>query len=194
MNIYGTLGVTRTLPMVSKLGFDSDSPARFTLMAKDVGEITKMRLSTKQSDGWLCKDVTITHRGKSFPFSVDKWVEFPLAATVDTNVDIKYTFIIGTGAQEGADTTAMIWITLFGTQGQSRTLPLKTGFKKGAMDTVSFKTRDIGMLTGVKLQNKDTDNWYCNGITVKYGADSVPLRVAKWVTPTADAQANRDGN
>jgi len=194
VNIYGTLGVTRTLPMVRKMGFDSEAPANFTLMAKDVGEITKMRLSTMQTDGWKCEDVTITHRGKSFPFSVDKWVEFPLAATVDTSVDIKYTFFIGTGVEEGADTAAMIWITMYGTQGQSRTLPLKTGFKKGSMETVSFQTRDIGRLTGVKLQNKAADNWYCNGITVNYGASSVPLRVAKWVTPTADAMVNRDGN
>lgn len=181
VNVYGTLGVTRTLPIPADTGFNKDAVARYTLQAKDVGDLTKVRLSTRSADGWKCKDVTITKDGKAYPFSVDKWIQFPLAATVDTNVDIKYSFTIKTGSKKGADTGAMIYITLYGTRGQSRYLPLKTGFAAGSTETVTFKTQDVGYLTRIKLTSTSTDEWYCENIVVNYDGVTARFDTRKWL-------------
>jgi len=186
VNIYGSMGVTRTLSLPSS-GFQKDAISRFTLHSKDVGELTKLRLSTLSDNDWKCKDVTITKEGKVYPFSVDRWVQYPLAATVDTNVDIKYSFTIVTGNEEGSDTTAMVYITLYGTRGQSRYLPLKTGFLRDSTEAVTFKTQDVGHLTRIKLTSTSTDNWYCKDMTVQYKGDEVKFRVDKWlVYPESD--------
>jgi hypothetical protein len=181
INIYGTMGVTRTLPLMSLTGFRRGATSKFTVSAKDVGELTKVRLSTTNSDEWNCKDMVITKRGQVFPFSIDKWIVYPLAATVDTSVDVKYTFNIVTGTKTGADTTAMVFITLFGAKGQSRRLPLQTGFAKGSAETVSFMTQDVGKLTSIKLSSDSPDAWYCEGVTVKYGTSTVKFGVGRWL-------------
>lgn len=156
--------------------------------------MTKVRLSTRSSDGWKCKDVTITKDGKAYPFSLDKWVQFPLAATIDTNSDIKYSFTITTGNETGADTAGMIYITLYGSKGQSRYLPLKTGFDIGSTYTVSFKTQDVGHLTRIKLTSTATDDWFCSELIVQYKGDTARFEVDKWVEYPAspDIYVERD--
>lgn len=187
INIYGTLGVTRTLALKPADGFKLGTTARLNLHAKDVGDLTKVRLSTRSPDAWMCKDVTIWKMSKVYPFSVDKWVQFPLAATVDTNADIKYSLAIMTGNMVSAETSSTIYITLYGTGGQSRYLPLKTGFLRGSTETVSFKTRDVGYLTKIKLTSTATDGWYCQHILVRYNGQTAYFKVQKWVDYPAAA-------
>jgi len=183
IHIYGTLGATRKL-MLAEDGMDGQN-TEVNVQARDVGEITKLRLTTKDVEGWKCQDITIRKTGTIFPFSVDRWNVYPVAASVDVNVDIKYTFTVTTGTMRGASTTAMIYITLYGSQGQSRYLPLKTGFTNGTVETVSFKTQDVGQLTRVKLTTTATDDWLCDHIAVGYKDTEVNFEAHKWlVFPT----------
>lgn len=196
INIYGTLGVTRTLPLKAQssgIAFKKGTAARIQLKAKDVGDLTKVRLSTRSPVAWSCKDIVIWKAGKVYPFSVDKCIQFPLAATVDTAVDVKYSLAVMTGSMPKAETGGTIYITLYGTRGQSRYLPLKEGFAKGTTETISFKTRDVGDLTKVKLTSTVEDGWYCKSILVRYKDQTANFNVANWVQypHAANIVANR---
>lgn len=83
-----------------------------------------------------------------------------------------YRITTRTGAMEYAGTDSYIYITLFGTKGNSGERLLDNAdnnFERGRADIFSIEMRDIGEITKVRVKNVywgEYPGWFLDGVTV----------------------------
>ncbi|KAM6965464.1 lipoxygenase homology domain-containing protein 1 [Aplochiton taeniatus] len=185
-----------------------------------LGHITKDGKKVKSEAFWHVMEVVVTekemgnkyffHCGALIPLAAkkDKFQTFECFKTIESFaskvrslVPVKYEIITITGDVKGAGTDANVYITLYGSNGDSGKRPLRQKFRnlfeRGQTDRFVLEMLDLGELLRVKVEHDNTSSdggWYLKCVEVTNTANSVTtiFQCGKWLdTVKADSQIQR---
>lgn len=192
ISLYGTEGTLEDYEL-NELGFDfrrGESSAFSIRMARELGDIEKIRIRHDNSglfSGWYLEDVTVTRTGggteeKKWYFICDQWLakkegdglmDRTLDAVPGRTGPMVYELSVRTGDVRRAGTNADVYITLHGTNGNSREYLLDdkgNDFRKGKTDTfIVRELADLGELTSVRIRHDGSGlfpGWYLEDIRI----------------------------
>ncbi|KAJ7993944.1 hypothetical protein DPEC_G00259930 [Dallia pectoralis] len=185
-----------------------------------VGHTTKENKKVKGEAFWHLLEVVVTEKelGNKYFFNCDariplaakrdKFLNFECFKTVESFaskicnlVPVKYEIIVITGDVKGAGTDSNVFITIYGTNGDSGKRPLKQKFRnlfeRGQTDRFVLEILDLGELLRVKVEHDKSSmnaGWYLECVEVTNTANSVTtiFMCGKWLDPhKADGEAQR---
>uniref|UniRef100_A0A8C9S0Y2 Lipoxygenase homology PLAT domains 1 n=1 Tax=Scleropages formosus TaxID=113540 RepID=A0A8C9S0Y2_SCLFO len=201
---------------------------RFEFSSKNVGDIAGICLGHIPKDGkkvktesyWHVQEVVITEkelenkfifrcnaliplsskRDDFMTFECSKAVE-SFASKARSLVPVKYEIIIITGDEKCAGTDANVFITIYGSNGDSGRRPLRQKFRnlfeRGRTDRFLLELLDVGELLRVKVEHDNSGmnpSWLLDRVEVTNTANGVTtiFMCGKWLdTKKADGQIYR---
>lgn len=139
-------------------------------------------------------------RDKFLTFECFKTIE-SFASKVRSLVPVKYEIIVITGDVKRAGTDSNVYITIYGSNGDSGKRSLKQKFRnlfeRGQTDHFILEMLDLGELLRVKVEHDGSSHnsgWYLECVEVTNTANSVTtiFLCGKWLDPQkADGQIQR---
>nr|KAF6471720.1 lipoxygenase homology domains 1 [Molossus molossus] len=165
--------------------FEFDSVFLGDLAAICVGHLTREdRFIPKRELVWHVKTVTITEMeyGNVYFFNCDMLIPLKrkrkyfkvfevtkttesFASKIQSLVPVKYEVIVTTGYEPGAGTDANVFVTIFGSNGDTGKRELKQKmrnlFERGSTDHFFLETLDLGELRKVRVEHDSSG--YCSG-------------------------------
>uniref|UniRef100_A0A8C8JME5 PLAT domain-containing protein n=1 Tax=Oncorhynchus tshawytscha TaxID=74940 RepID=A0A8C8JME5_ONCTS len=200
----------------------------FEFSSKHVGEIagicvghtTKDSKKVKGEAFWHVLEVVVTEKGLENKYLFHCDAQIPLAAKRDkfltfecfktiesfaskvrSLVPVKYEIIVITGDVKRAGTDSNVYITIYGSNGDSGKRSLKQKFRnlfeRGQTDHFILEMLDLGELLRVKVEHDGSSHnsgWYLECVEVTNTANSVTtiFLCGKWLDPQkADGQIQR---
>uniref|UniRef100_A0A8C7S9W1 Lipoxygenase homology domains 1b n=1 Tax=Oncorhynchus mykiss TaxID=8022 RepID=A0A8C7S9W1_ONCMY len=200
----------------------------FEFSSKHVGEIagicvghtTKDSKKVKGESFWHVLEVVVTEKGLGNKYLFHCDAQIPLAAKRDkfltfecfktiesfaskvrSLVPVKYEIIVITGDVKRAGTDSNVYITIYGSNGDSGKRSLKQKFRnlfeRGQTDHFILEMLDLGELLRVKVEHDGSSHnsgWYLECVEVTNTANSVTtiFLCGKWLDPQkADGQIQR---
>uniref|UniRef100_A0A673ZXJ7 Lipoxygenase homology PLAT domains 1 n=1 Tax=Salmo trutta TaxID=8032 RepID=A0A673ZXJ7_SALTR len=200
----------------------------FEFSSKHVGEIagicvghtTKDSKKVKGEAFWHVLEVVVTEKGLGNKYLFHCDAQIPLAAKRDkfltfecfktiesfaskvrSLVPVKYEIIVITGDVKRAGTDSNVYITIYGSNGDSGKRALKQKFRnlfeRGQTDCFILEMLDLGELLRVKVEHDGSSHnsgWYLECVEVTNTANSVTtiFLCGKWLDPQkADGQIQR---
>ncbi|XP_056433977.1 lipoxygenase homology domain-containing protein 1 [Gadus chalcogrammus] len=200
----------------------------FDFSSKNVGDIASICLGHTPKDGkkvkgeafWHVEEVIVTEKemGNRYIFACnaqiplsakrDEFMTFECTRTVESFaskasslVPVKYEIIVITADQKGAGTDANVFITLYGTNGDSGRRQLRQKFRnlfeREQADRFVLEMLDMGELLRVKMEHDNTGlspGWLLDRVEVTNTANGVTtvFMCGKWLdTKKADGQIFR---
>ncbi|GLD72495.1 lipoxygenase homology domain-containing protein 1 [Lates japonicus] len=201
---------------------------RFEFSSKNVGDIAGICLGHTPKDGkkvkgeayWFVEEVVITERelGNKYIFSCnaaiplspkrDDFLTFECTKTVESFaskarslVPVKYEIIVITGDEKGAGTDANVFITVYGSNGDSGRRQLRQRlrnlFEREQTDRFVLEMLDMGDLQKVRVEHDNSGlspGWLLDRVEVTNTANGVTtiFLCGKWLdTKRADGQISR---
>jgi hypothetical protein len=180
--MFGSDGATRMNEL--KKGFEKGKKETVTVKARDVGKLEKVQLHTSDPDGWFVETLKITDSDKVAlgDFDFNRWVQKPESGTVSSTRSIEYKMKVKTGNLPDSDSKGQFFIKLFGVKGETKRLPLSTGFKKGAESKLVIRGHNVGDIEKVQLSTDSTDGWLCETMEITpTGGNPYPFPANVWV-------------
>jgi len=165
-------------------GFEKSSKKKVVLIAPDVGTLHKVTLHTKSPDGWFCKSVSVQVPGvdKESVFEFERWIQHPESPTVHAAESVDYKLKIQTGnLPDSGSEEGQFFIKMFGDNGETNSLPLSTGFKKGESIDKTITTADVGSLDKIQLQTGSTDGWLAESLEISKGGKRFVFPANSWI-------------
>ncbi|XP_029436484.1 lipoxygenase homology domain-containing protein 1 [Rhinatrema bivittatum] len=194
VKLYGERGDTNKqflLVSDNDLGdnFERGRVDEFTIVTMDIGKITKLLIGHDNVGiraGWFLASVVIQVpiQGRQYTFPCNRWlckdeadgkveVELYPSEILEIEKLINYEVIVTTGKVRGAGTNAKVFMQLYGENGKSEEIVLKSrsnDFEKGAVDTFKIEAMDVGKIIKLRIGH-DGDNfgdgWYLETVTIK---------------------------
>ncbi|XP_063722696.1 lipoxygenase homology domain-containing protein 1-like isoform X2 [Symsagittifera roscoffensis] len=204
IQIYGDKGKSEECHLTSeKVGalekthtFNMGAVDRFKATLLDVGTISKLRIWHDNSGffpGWLLEKVELVSVIKpkdKYVFKCDKWLSVdedhheivrelpatgPLAPSVPLPV-ILYKLTIRTGSKGGSGTDANVFVTLFGSKGDSGTRKVRHSdqhinkFESGSAEECIVECVDLGQLNKVRIEHDNKNlgaGWFLDSVSVQ---------------------------
>ncbi|XP_062291185.1 lipoxygenase homology domain-containing protein 1 [Scomber scombrus] len=201
---------------------------RFEFSSKNLGDIAGICLGHTPKDGkkvkgefhWHVVEVAVTERelGNKYIFSCnaliplsskrDEFLTFECAKTIESFaskarslVPVKYEIIVITGDEKGAGTDANVFITIYGSNGDSGRRQLRQKFRnlfeREQTDRFLVEMLDMGELQKVRVEHDNTGlspGWLLDRVEVTNTANGVTtiFLCRKWLdTKLADGQIVR---
>ncbi|KAM7392648.1 hypothetical protein PAMA_007662 [Pampus argenteus] len=201
---------------------------RFEFSSKNLGDIAGICLGHTPKDGkkvkgeiyWHVEEVVVTERemGNKYIFSCnsliplspkrDDFLTFECTKTTESFaskarslVPVKYEIIVITGDEKGAGTDANVFITIYGTNGDSGCRQLRQKFRnlfeRGQTDRFLVEMLDMGELQKVRVEHDNSGlspGWLLDRVEVTNTANGVTtiFLCGKWLdTKRADRQIVR---
>ncbi|XP_062867638.1 lipoxygenase homology domain-containing protein 1-like [Trichomycterus rosablanca] len=229
--LEGRLGRSKELVMensTKKKRFLSGAMDRFEFSCKILGDIASICLGHSPKDGkkskveasWRVQEVIITERdlGNKYIFHCDaliplsskrddfqtfectKFIE-SFASKARKLTPVAYELIVITGDEKGAGTDANVFLTVFGTNGDSGRRQLKQKFRnlfeRGRTDRFSMELLDMGELLRVCIEHDNSGlspGWLLSRVEITNTANGVTtvFVCGKWLDKTrADGRIKR---
>ncbi|XP_070194990.1 lipoxygenase homology domain-containing protein 1-like isoform X2 [Littorina saxatilis] len=201
--VYGDKGQSEPIALVPPVkngpSFRAGSPDEFKINLLKVGEVYKVRLelaskSAGRSPKWKVGNVQLQdlNTKKELLFRFDRWLsrqeddgeimrELPVFAKGKEVLPMRqYEVRVYTGKEGSADTTAAVYINLFGEHGDCGKRMLiksnnKTPFLKGQVDKFEVEAVSLGKLAQCLVGHDGTrsgDGWYLDSIVVRESKNS----------------------
>uniref|UniRef100_A0A3B3YEH1 PLAT domain-containing protein n=1 Tax=Poecilia mexicana TaxID=48701 RepID=A0A3B3YEH1_9TELE len=201
---------------------------RFEFSSKNVGDIAAICLGHTPKDGkkvkgeiyWHVEEVVVTEKelGNKYIFRCnaliplsskrDDYLTFECTKTVESFaskarslVPVKYEIIIITGDEKGAGTDANVFITIYGSNGDSGSRQLRQRlrnlFERGQTDRFVVEMLDMGDLQRVRVEHDNSGlcpGWLLDRVEITNTANGVTtiFLCGKWLdTNRADGQIAR---
>uniref|UniRef100_A0A3B5KPH2 Lipoxygenase homology PLAT domains 1a n=1 Tax=Xiphophorus couchianus TaxID=32473 RepID=A0A3B5KPH2_9TELE len=200
---------------------------RFEFSSKNVGDIAAICLGHTPKDGkkvkgeayWHVEEVVVTEKelgnyifrcNALIPLSPkrDEFLTFECTKTVESFaskarslVPVKYEIIIITGDEKGAGTDANVFITIYGSNGDSGSRQLRQRlrnlFERGQTDRFVVEMLDMGDLQRVRVEHDNSGlcpGWLLDRVEITNTANGVTtiFLCGKWLdTNRADGQIAR---
>ncbi|XP_014324136.2 lipoxygenase homology domain-containing protein 1 [Xiphophorus maculatus] len=201
---------------------------RFEFSSKNVGDIAAICLGHTPKDGkkvkgeayWHVEEVVVTEKelGNKYIFRCnaliplspkrDEFLTFECTKTVESFaskarslVPVKYEIIIITGDEKGAGTDANVFITMYGSNGDSGSRQLRQRlrnlFERGQTDRFVVEMLDMGDLQRVRVEHDNSGlcpGWLLDRVEITNTANGVTtiFLCGKWLdTNRADGQIAR---
>ncbi|KAK7896482.1 hypothetical protein WMY93_021807 [Mugilogobius chulae] len=201
---------------------------RFEFSSKNVGDIAGICLGHIPKDGkkvkgeayWHVVEVVVTERelGNKYIFICnsliplspkrDEFLTFECSKSIESFaskarslVPVKYEIIVITGEEKGAGTDANVFITIYGTNGDSGQRQLRQKFRnlfeRGQTDRFVVEMLDMGELQKVRVEHDNTGispGWFLDRVEVTNTANGVTtiFLCGKWLDlKKADGQIVR---
>uniref|UniRef100_A0A3Q2GRI5 Lipoxygenase homology PLAT domains 1a n=1 Tax=Cyprinodon variegatus TaxID=28743 RepID=A0A3Q2GRI5_CYPVA len=200
---------------------------RFEFSSKNVGDIAAICLGHTPKDGkkvkgeayWHVEEVVVTekelgnyifHCNALIPLSPkrDDHLTFECTKTIESFaskarslVPVKYEIIIITGDEKGAGTDANVFITIYGSNGDSGSRQLRQRFRnlfeRGQTDRFVVEMLDMGDLQRVRVEHDNSGlcpGWLLERVEITNTANGVTtiFHCGKWLdTKRADGQIAR---
>ncbi|TKS84776.1 Lipoxygenase -like proteiny domain-containing protein 1 [Collichthys lucidus] len=211
-----------------KKRFLRGSVDRFEFSSKNLGDIAGICLGHTPKDGkkvkgevfWHVEEVVITERelenkyiftcDARVPLSPkrDEYLTFECTRTIESFVSkarslvpIKYEIIVITGDQKGAGTDANVFITVYGTNGESGRRQLRQRFRnlfeRDQTDRFMLEMLDMGELHKIRMEHDNSGlcpGWLLDRVEVTNTSNGVTtvFICGKWLdTKKADGQIAR---
>ncbi|XP_067084534.1 lipoxygenase homology domain-containing protein 1 [Osmerus mordax] len=185
-----------------------------------VGHITKDGKKVKGENFWHVLEIVVMEKelGNKYFFHCDariplaskkdQFLTFECSKTIESFaskvrslVPVKYEIIVITGDVKGAGTDANVFITLYGSNGDSGKRPLtqkfRNLFERGRTDRFVVEMLDLGELMRVKVEHDNSEHnsgWYLECVEITNTANSVTtiFLCGKWLDPQkADGKFER---
>lgn len=183
--------------------FEAGDVNRITLLSpNDLGEIEKITIwhdNSGKKAGWYLDYVEIQKpSGPSWTFGANRWLakdegDGKLCITLYSTT---YNITVYTGDVDGGGTDANVYITLYGSKGNSgeKLLDISShdDFERGRFDKYTITTNDIGDIQKIKVRHDDSDKnagWFLDGVRV-----SCPQKNKQWNFPFYQWLAKDEGN
>uniref|UniRef100_A0A8C9YR90 Lipoxygenase homology PLAT domains 1 n=1 Tax=Sander lucioperca TaxID=283035 RepID=A0A8C9YR90_SANLU len=201
---------------------------RFEFSSKNLGDIAGICLGHTPKDGkkvkgevnWHVEEVVVTERelGNKYIFSCnslvplspkrDEFLTFECTKAIESFaskarslVPVKYEIIVITGDEKGAGTDANVFITIYGSNGDSGSRQLRQKFRnlfeRGRTDRFLLEMLDMGELQKVRVEHDNSGlspGWLLDRVEVTNTANGVTtiFLCGKWLdTKRADGQISR---
>uniref|UniRef100_A0A3B5AGE5 Lipoxygenase homology domains 1 n=1 Tax=Stegastes partitus TaxID=144197 RepID=A0A3B5AGE5_9TELE len=201
---------------------------RFEFSSKTLGDIAGICLGHTPKDGkkvkgefyWFVEEVVVTERelGNKYIFTCnaliplspkrDDFLTFECTKTIESFaskarslVPVKYEIIVITGDEKGAGTDANVFITIYGTNGDSGRRQLRQKFRnlfeREQTDRFVLEMLDMGELQKVRVEHDNSGlspGWLLDRVEVTNTANGVTtiFLCGKWLdTERADGQISR---
>ncbi|XP_061589573.1 lipoxygenase homology domain-containing protein 1 [Cololabis saira] len=201
---------------------------RFEFSSKNLGDITTICVGHTPKDGkkvkgevyWLVEEVVVTEKelGNKYIFSCnalvplspkrDDFLTFECTKTIESFaskarslVPVKYEIIVITGDEKGAGTDANVFITIYGSNGDSGRRQLRQKFRnlfeREQTDRFVVEMLDMGELWRVRMEHDNSGlspGWLLDRVDVTNTAIGVTtiFRCGKWLdAKKADGQIDR---
>ncbi|KAF3701896.1 Lipoxygenase -like proteiny domain-containing protein 1 [Channa argus] len=211
-----------------KRRFQRGNVDRFEFSSKNLGDIAGICLGHTPKDGkkvkgevnWHVEEVVVTERelGNKYVFSCnapiplspkrDEFLTFECTKTIESFaskarslVPVKYEIIVITGDEKGAGTDANVFITIYGSNGDSGRRQLRQKFRnlfeRGRTDRFLVEMLDMGELQRVQVDHDNSGlnpSWLLDRVEVTNTANGVTtiFLCGKWLdTKRADRQIAR---
>ncbi|XP_056680371.1 lipoxygenase homology domain-containing protein 1 [Monodelphis domestica] len=181
----------------------------FTLETVDIGEINRLVIghdSTGLSPGWYLGSIQIRvpRQGKKYTFPVNRWLD-KNAADGRTEVElypseveeieklIHYEVEIVTGDMGNASTSARVYMQIYGEEGKTEVLFLKSRskvFQRGNTDTFQLEAADVGEIFKIRLGHTGEGfgaGWFVETVLLR----RLVLQEAE-VTPEEEARKKKE--
>nr|XP_039257172.1 lipoxygenase homology domain-containing protein 1-like [Styela clava] len=199
----------------SKKLFMSGNEDEFVVNVGFISDIRKIRISHdnsgKSSPGWLCEEVILSDltTGEVMTFPFNRWLsrdeddgeicrELPATAQNEHSPPVlRYIVSVHTGDLWNAGTEANVYITLYGTLGDSGSRLLQVNGKpkqlhKGSNDVFRFEAVDLGTLQRLVVGHDGAGpgaGWYLERIIVRedrVGSDEYIFHCDRWLDESQD--------
>uniref|UniRef100_A0AAV2IX71 PLAT domain-containing protein n=1 Tax=Knipowitschia caucasica TaxID=637954 RepID=A0AAV2IX71_KNICA len=201
---------------------------RFEFSSKNVGDIAGICLGHTPKDGkkvkveafWHVMEVVVTEKelGNKYIFICnsliplspkrDEFLTFECSKAIESFaskamslVPVKYEIIVITGEEKGAGTDANVFITIYGSNGDSGKRQLRQKFRnlfeRGQTDRFLVEMLDMGELQKVRMEHDNSGlgpGWFLDRVEVTNTANGVTtiFLCGKWLdTKRADGQIVR---
>ena len=194
LTIRGTGGTTKSIRLNGLMSgnvFEKGSVDQVTVKGKDVGTITGISISHDNQfagAGWHLDNVKVYKHNlstKPLYFAAKRWLQTgSLSASLspsEPTVDIKVT--VRTSDKGGAGTDANVYLTIYGTKGQTSEHRLNghisgNAFESGDTDVLTLRNlKDIGSPTKIKIRHDNQfagAGWHLSNVSI-----AVPNQNAK---------------
>ncbi|XP_062333408.1 lipoxygenase homology domain-containing protein 1-like [Osmerus eperlanus] len=211
-----------------KKRFLRGSVDKFEFSSKNLGDIASICLGHTPKDGkkvkgeayWIVEEVVITEKelGNKFIFSCnapipltpkrDEFLTFECSKAMESFaskarslVPVKYEIIVITGDEKGAGTDANVFLTIYGSNGDSGQRPVRQKFRnlfeRGQTDRFLLEMLDMGELLRVKVEHDNSrlsPGWLLDRVEITNTANGVTtiFLCGKWLdTNRADGKIFR---
>uniref|UniRef100_A0A6B2KWS8 PLAT domain-containing protein n=1 Tax=Arcella intermedia TaxID=1963864 RepID=A0A6B2KWS8_9EUKA len=195
IEVFGKKGKSRKQVLDnSENNFEKGKTDVFVLKGgNDLGELTKIHIGHDNSGfgpGWFLEKVIVKNMktNEEAFFFAGRWLakdegdgatEIDVAACKEDGTSsapiVSYKVFVTTGDRRGAGTDANVFITLFGTKGDSSERLLESpgnNFERNSTDTFGFYCVDLGELTKINIRHDNSGfgpGWFLDTVVVESG-------------------------
>lgn len=217
LNIFGELGDTGDRPLEesksNKNKFERKQVDEFFIEAVSLKALEKVRVGHDSSGpgaGWFLDKVVIKDPEdgtKEYVFPCNRWLakdeddglivrELPLGGTSLLNTT-SYQVSVKTGDVRGAGTDANVFVQIYGEQGDTGKLQLRTAentknkFERGRTDQFVLEAVDIGKVEMLRISHDNkgaSAGWFLDSVTVDIPSrgDHVVFPCHRWLADDED--------
>jgi len=152
---------------------------KITLITTDIGKITGVKVSHDNGGfgaDWYLSALKIKTTRKTYSFLNNAWIKKNDVKTLYPTPDLRdYDIKVKTGDKGGAGTSANVYLTLYGTTGQSEEIRLNgyidgDAFESEDLDEITLRNvKDIGRVNKVKIRHDNANYrpaWYLVSVQV----------------------------
>jgi len=203
--IYGEKGDTgkQYFPKskTHKLGFLQNQLDKFTVRAKNVGRVTKIKIgneNTAKGYGWYLAYVVVKVKSCTTKFHAYTWLHGSQRTVVmkpksqDGKCDDKETYDIDvkTGNKRYSGTDEKIYFIIYGEKGDTgkqyfpKSKTHKLGFLQNQLDKFTVRAKNVGKVTKIKIGNENTGKgygWYLAYVVVKVKSCTTKFHAYTWL-------------
>ncbi|KAI4894673.1 hypothetical protein NFI96_015585 [Prochilodus magdalenae] len=195
VKLYGEKGDTSRMMLVvsdNNLGnyFETGRVDIFTVDTLDIGQINRLMIGHTNEGmraGWFLDSVQIVvpNHGTHYMFPCHRWlsedeadgkteVEIYPSEILDVEELKNYEITVVTGDVWAAGTNANVFIQIFGDQGKTEVLTLKSrsnNFERGTSDIFKIEAKNVGQIFKIRIGHDGTGigaGWYLDKVDIKY--------------------------
>ncbi|XP_066499349.1 lipoxygenase homology domain-containing protein 1 [Hoplias malabaricus] len=195
VKLYGEKGDTSKMMLVvsdNNLGnyFETGRVDIFTVDTLDIGQISRLKIGHTNEGmraGWFLDSVQIMvpNHGKHYMFPSHRWlsedeadgkteVEIYPSEILDVEELKNYEITVVTGDVWAAGTNAHVFIQIYGDQGKTEVITLKSrsnNFERGTSDIFKIEAKDVGNIFKIRIGHDGSGigaGWYLEKVDIKY--------------------------
>uniref|UniRef100_A0A669B819 Lipoxygenase homology PLAT domains 1 n=1 Tax=Oreochromis niloticus TaxID=8128 RepID=A0A669B819_ORENI len=169
--------------------FETGRTDIFTLETSDIGKINRLLIGHTNEGlraGWFLDSVQISVpvHGKQYMFPSHRWlckdeadgkveVELYPSETLDIEQLINYEVTVVTGDVRAGGTNAKVFCQIYGYEGKTEVLPLKSrsnSFERGTTDIFKIEAQDVGKIYKIRIYHDGKgigDGWFLETVDIK---------------------------
>jgi len=182
-----------------KHALKKDSKIEFEFKCLDLGKVKKLVLGQEEGTKWHVEFVTVKHNFETTTFNAEKIIEPHssielVPSAIPKKNESTYKIILRTATQQGETGENHLTLTIVGTNGQTKKMPLNETTKTNKKakikreETIEFdvKGNDVGRITKIILENDGDDQslvWHIHHITIKRGILTTTFNVSRKLDP-----------